>query len=1066
MRVGELKKNIAVLAAVGVIGMCQCVFADTSLTADNLSEIGTGGLDTVYKITVSDYTSGDTLLYSVDGGSEQTVAITNGIANIGTFNYGVHNVSWKITNGSNTRYSKTDKLTVMKPYTKQFMDEFNVKGVATHMARITVTDKELNLLKNAGIKSIRDGITWYNVEKQTDVFDYTSTDAWINPIYENGIEVNNAWAFNNIPKNTHPIMHHITGKYVTETGYLPRYQKDIEPFNTYINKTMEKYPQLDRLELWNEPNGAGLAAADYTDLAMNSQVTIKRNNRWADLAVLSLMDFRRSEWTGENFKSGIYPYMDSIAFHPYVQTVADTGAQEEKCNDVYNQIVDNGGWKGMNITEVGWSTFVSGVSEDEQAIALVKQAVLGEKYDLVGNYWYDFIDDGTNTKEKEHFFGIVDNNRNPKASYVAFTQLNNKTAGALYMGECDFDGSVRGVVYLKDAKPLLVVWSTDGNGSIRLDNNAQIEDIYGNSVSYTNGTDVQLGKSPVYVSNLQNEWLNKTVKAEIARETKNWNFSDASENTKTLINTAIGADLVNGGSNDNKRALETIQDSYKTAGLAIIADAKANKISAKRASTLLFELYRPLRMVNRLYAYKYGENALSLKSDTDSAVSLSNERYYNDFYMMPYSENILRYARKYHNDAITVTNMNSGSGKNGIAQAWDTMSCILTDWFNGLSEFEEKIDYGLILNIGVGTDSYTDAAENGKLRETAVTVVNKSNNDFEGKLVMYDDAGNEIYRTKRDVKVKKGESCTKIAKFTPNLSVGTYTYTFKLIDNDGKVHTTRDHEIYIYTDSEVEGYPNHSGVGNYTTEMYPRYPNLSIKANESSNTKNVFEIGGRRFVLLDKDSDGNYFVAADEAYCRRAFNTTSTDLTADDNWKYDPTNSTNIAYWLNNDFLSNGTTLGNVEMSLPTAVKDSLKESTWTVEGCEKAKVDEYKVSAKVSLMSATEWFKYADILGYTPSNAPYAYPDDDGKNTYVNETGQKQNIGWYLRTPIVAPVYGSFVTVYQHETMPGLLANWSVRSKNHTEYIRPVFWLNSDFFTKNKSNVTSAGEIVQQEMK
>lgn len=1069
MRIGAFNKKTAVFAVlVGVIGMCHTAFADATFSTDKASVIGTGSADSVYKITIDDYQSGDALTYSIDGGSEQTADISSGTATIGSsFSYGVHSIDWKITNGSDTRYSKVEDFTVMKLYEKQFLDEFNNKGVATHMSRITVDEHVVNLLNSAGIKTIRDGMTWYNVERSTNAFDYNSTDIWMDKLYDNDISMTAIWGFNNVARNTHPILNHHTGKFVTGVGYLPRYQKDIEPFITYVDKSMERYDYLNQFELWNEPNGANLAAADYVDLAMNTITNIKQKDRWADLSVLSLMDFRSSDWTRENFKSGIYPYMDSIAFHPYVQSAADTGAQEAKCDDMLEQITENGGWKGLNITEVGWTTYKNGTTEENQAVQLVKQALLSDKYDLIGNYWYDFIDDGTDENDKEHFFGIVDNSQNPKPSYVSFTQMNSKTAGSLYLGELELDGAARALVYLKDNKPLVVAWVTSGEGELSTSvSSAKVEDIYGNEITYTN-QNIPLTTSPVYISGLEDSFLNRAVSDEIARETSDWEFSDVSDSTKTLINTAINANIANSGDNDNKAGLESVQDAYKAAGIAVIADAKNGTISAKRASSILFELYRPLRYVNRLYARRYAESDVQINSDIDGAIALSNERYYDNFYMMTYSEAILRYAHKYNNDAKTVKAMENHDGKNGVVAAWDRMSCILIDWFKELSSFEEKFDYGLFMNIGVVGDSYTDIAENGKEREVAVTVVNESNSDFNGTLIMYDANGTELYRTKKAVNVKKGEYTVKLARFTPNASTGKYMYTFKLVDDKGNVHNTREHEIYIYSEGDESGYPDHSGKKNYTNVMYPTNSDLSTKAIESSDERYVFEIGGRRFVLLDKDNDGNYFVAADEVYTSRGFNTTNYDLTANDNWKYDVYNSTNVAYWLNNDFLQNGAKLGSTQMALPDAIKNSLREFTWTVEGLDDANIDEYTVTSKLALMSATEWFYYADKLGFAPSNAPYAYPDENGKNTYiVPSTGQKTIHGWYLRTPIGGPVYGCFVSVAKYDSMPGLLALWSIRSGSHYNYIRPVFWLNSDFFDKNKSNITSVGELVQTEMK
>ena len=243
---------------------------------------------------------------------------------------------------------------------------------------------------------------------------------------------------------------------------------------------------------------------------------------------------------------------------------------------------------------------------------------------------------------------------------------------------------------------------------------------------------------------------------------------------------------------------------------------------------------------------------------------------------------------------------------------------------------------------------------------------------------------------------------------------------------------------------------------------------LTHKAREHSDESHIFDVDGRKFVLLDKDENGNYFVAADEVYGQKGFNlnaesdSKTEELKQNGKWVYNPDDSNNIGNWLNNWFLL----FGNGGMKLPDKVIDNMLESTWAVESSEAAGVEAYSVKSKVSLMSATEWMRYADKLGYAPSNAPYAYPDANGNNTYTNEKGIKENHGWWLRTPIeTGPVYGSFVTVYRHSEFPGLLAPWSVRSKNQQRYVRPVFWLSADFFEKNEIDLSLAGSDVISEI-
>lgn len=994
----------------------------------------------------------DVITYSIDSGEEKNTDVKEKftLVEVDDLTKGMHTISLSVKNNGTEKYSYFETFAVIEEYTHQFMDEFNVRGAVTHYSQNKMLDTDTDLLTFAGIHNIRDEIKWNGIESKTEkgVFDFTKYDEWVNGSEEKGINVLSVLGPCHL--SMYPIKNRLTGEYVTNSYYVPRTQNDIDNYNNYVQKVMQQYSHIDKYEIWNEPNGdATLTAADYTDLAANTAIVIKKENRFADINALSLHNFRYAEWANENFSAGIYPYMTGVSFHPY----GDYESQIKKMRDI---VEENGGWKDLCITEYGCSTNTrgDGFTEESAAIHLVKESLIAESYDVTGNYWYDFVNDGTDKNDVEHNFGVVTKDRTFKKGYFAYSQLNQRIAGAILMGEITLGNNLRAYVFLKDNEPLMVIWSSGADENIVFDTDIEVEDIYGNRVDENSLT---ISKSPLYISGISEEYIKQAVENEIEKTTSIWKDKYScivSSETLLAVENAFSKDVLSAD----------ITDAYKEAGLKIIAESKKGQMTEKQASSALYGLYKVLReVVNFSIAQYNGEDIKVLVSKIDSAIESSNQKYFDDFYMMQYSEEILRHAKRYYDKAEFLLNSTEKNPmKNGVISGYDTLSEILISWFEEFSEFETKFNYGLMIGALPDSNSYIDIAKYGEEKELNIYIVNKTDGNAKTFIKINDSLGNTVYENTKAIELASGENKLQICKFSIDEEIGKNVYTAMLFDEQGNTIYKRDFEILVY-DEEESGYPSHDGKGDYNTNSYPQNPDLTLRAVEHSDEKRVFYIRDRRFVLLDEDEEGNMFVSADEVYGTKGFNLNDeTDentlmLQESGTWTFNPDNSNNIASWLNGTFLLTG----NGGKRLPYDIISSIIEKDWAVEGAKDIGIEARNVKCKVSLMSATEWMYYSDRLGYAPFNAPYAYPDADGNNTYRDAAGQRVNDGWWLRTPMnTNAVMGGFVTVY-NSGRPGSLAHWSVRSKYQHRYIRPVFWLDKDFFKNTKIDITTSGEIV-----
>ena len=309
-------------------------------------------------------------------------------------------------------------------------------------------------------------------------------------------------------------------------------------------------------------------------------------------------------------------------------------------------------------------------------------------------------------------------------------------------------------------------------------------------------------------------------------------------------------------------------------------------------------------------------------------------------------------------------------------------------------------------------------------------------------------------------------------------------------------------------------------VGGDDKATFP-YSNDSDFTGNGAYTAGKFTIGEKDFVLLDKDSSGNYFVTSVDTYGRyvyysddltQAFGKKQTLVTAtqagaewtiDDSaaesfianqdWTYSTTNEKSIGYWLNNDFLTEGNTTGGVNYKLPDKIQNHLVSKTWDVESVKplrkitandattaiEAANGVMKLAdlrglqmagyttgpAKVSLLSYSEYVKYWQKLGYSLQGAS----STTWKNGILFRTPAlrvENDATGYVMSRGVAGINGQTINSTTKNQLGILAFRTADDGTAHSKYyVRPVFWLDKDFFAKQKPSISGAGAEVTAEI-
>jgi len=181
------------------------------------------------------------------------------------------------------------------------------------------------------------------------------------------------------------------------------------------------------------------------------------------------------------------------------------------------------------------------------------------------------------------------------------------------------------------------------------------------------------------------------------------------------------------------------------------------------------------------------------------------------------------------------------------------------------------------------------------------------------------------------------------------------------------------------------------------------------------------------YILLDTDSDNEnskFFIMTASKFGTRAFDTTEKNV-------FDPQSSTNIAYWLNGDFKTNGVD-GRV---LSDGILSHIDHNhVWLTDGVGGG--DDYVTTAGIALISLDEAARYQKKYGYA-------------------------ECGWYWWT--------RSSLLYEN----GVVGSVTLRLDNNWIHktgagdagpgVRPVFWLNGDFFKDVNVDYASMGTEVKK---
>lgn len=304
-------------------------------------------------------------------------------------------------------------------------------GVGVHPVTFNGTpDKLVELLKNYNVETIRTDYPWRNVEKEKDRFapGNEKLELFLKIASANGIKPLLILDYGN-PLYEKMSEDNPQGKPTSDTT--------ISAYTKYAEWTTNHFGnKVDTYEIWNEwIQGAGkknridavseASAINYSKMVVATCNAIKKIDKSKKVIIGSTSASNPSElrWlTMVLAQDGVLSCIDGISLHIYGFSIRQKLSPQKTIFPVIvfqNYLKNKFNLKSdmpLYITEIGVPS-VEGTSYNEIDIKNYFTTVLEEFNKLgyvKGVWWYDFIDDGNDKKNKEHNFGIMTQEFHPK----------------------------------------------------------------------------------------------------------------------------------------------------------------------------------------------------------------------------------------------------------------------------------------------------------------------------------------------------------------------------------------------------------------------------------------------------------------------------------------------------------------------------------------------------------------------------------------------------------------------------------------------------------------------------
>ncbi|MBW8038519.1 MAG: cellulase family glycosylhydrolase [Planctomycetes bacterium] len=316
--------------------------------------------------------------------------------------------------------------------------------------------RDLDLIADAGFKFIRMDLTWEAIEKKKGVYDFDKSgyDTLTEGCSKRGIRILYILDYSNR---------------LYESDRSVRTEQGRRAFAAFAEAAAARYSGKGILwEIWNESNIKQFwrpepNVDDYCKLVKAAAARLKKADN-TGLVVAPATSTIPFKWLEDCFKAGLLKWINVLSVHPYRPHPPETVIKDytrlrelmkRYAPDGKDIPIISGEWGYSNIN---WDN--TRLSNEQQAQYLAREFLINLYQKIPVSIWYDWKNDGTNPKEREHHFGTVMHDLKPKLAYLAAKTLSSTLAGFSLDQRLDL-GSDKDFAFklTKDTKQAIAVWT-------------------------------------------------------------------------------------------------------------------------------------------------------------------------------------------------------------------------------------------------------------------------------------------------------------------------------------------------------------------------------------------------------------------------------------------------------------------------------------------------------------------------------------------------------------------------------------------------------------------------------
>ena len=332
-------------------------------------------------------------------------------------------------------------------------------------------ERDLDLIASAGFKFIRMDFGWGGIETKKREYNWADYDELTASLEKRGLRAIYILDYSNplyeemvFSKNP------LTGREQKDTA-SPHHSESVAAFARWAAASAKHFAGRRIIwEIWNEPNISFWKpkpdVQQYSTLFLAAAKAVREADPNATIIGPGTSEVP-VKFIEEFFAAGALAYLDAVSVHPYrsytkgPETAVEDYAKLHALIDRHAPVPEK---KRLPIisSEWGYSTFTNkGVSLQTQAAFLVRQQLANLLAGVPISIWYDWKDDGTDQKEREHNFGAVTRDLKPKPSFTALQTLTRELSGFHIEKRIATDGTNDFVLLLSNgAERKLAAWTT------------------------------------------------------------------------------------------------------------------------------------------------------------------------------------------------------------------------------------------------------------------------------------------------------------------------------------------------------------------------------------------------------------------------------------------------------------------------------------------------------------------------------------------------------------------------------------------------------------------------------